>query len=115
MGNGAARRDGGPHSLHIGQKTRIGTGVLEKLSAPQEKNDCPMTKTLILFRHAKSAWPDNVEDHERPLAERGRKAAPVMAKWLLAKGLRPSVALVSTAKRTQETWALVAPELGKAT
>lgn len=74
-----------------------------------------MTKTLILFRHAKSAWPENVEDHERPLAERGRKAAPVMAKWLTGKGLKPSVALVSTAKRTQETWELVAPELGKVT
>lgn len=72
-----------------------------------------MTKTLILFRHAKSSWADDVEDHERALAERGRKAAPVMAKWLAAKGLKPSVALVSTARRTQETWALVSPELGK--
>ena len=67
-----------------------------------------MTKTLILFRHAKSSWPDNVEDHERSLADRGRKAAPVMAKWLAGKGLKPTVALVSTAKRTQETWALIA-------
>jgi len=74
-----------------------------------------MTKTLILFRHAKSSWPDNVEDHERSLADRGRKAAPVMAKWLAGKGLKPTVALVSTAKRTQETWALIAPELGKVT
>ena len=74
-----------------------------------------MTKTLILFRHAKSSWTDNVEDHERPLAGRGRKAAPTMAKWLAGKGLKPSVALVSTAKRTQETWALAAPELGKVT
>lgn len=74
-----------------------------------------MTKTLILFRHAKSSWVDNVEDHERPLAERGRKAAPVMAKWLAAAGLKPTVALVSTARRTQETWTLIAPELAKVT
>jgi phosphohistidine phosphatase len=74
-----------------------------------------MTKTLILFRHAKSSWDNNVEDHERPLAERGRKAAPVMAKWLAASGSKPTVALVSTARRTQETWALVVPELGKIT
>ena len=72
-----------------------------------------MTKTLILLRHAKSAWPDNVEDHDRPLAERGRRAAPLMARWLAENGLKPSVALVSTARRTQETWALVAPDLGK--
>jgi len=74
-----------------------------------------MTKTLILFRHAKSSWSEGVEDHDRPLAERGRKAAPIMAKWLAGKGLRPTVALVSTARRTQETWALIAPDLGKVT
>jgi phosphohistidine phosphatase len=74
-----------------------------------------MTKTLILFRHAKSSWADDVEDHERPLADRGRKVAPIMAKWLAGRGLKPTVALVSTARRTQETWALVAPELGKVT
>lgn len=74
-----------------------------------------MTKTLILFRHAKSSWTDNVEDHDRPLADRGRKAAPIMAKWLAGKALKPTVALVSTARRTQETWGLIAPELGKVT
>lgn len=73
-----------------------------------------MTKRLILFRHAKSSWAENVEDHARPLAERGRKAAPLMARWLAAEGLQPSVALVSTARRTQETWTLAAPDLGKA-
>jgi len=74
-----------------------------------------MTKTLILFRHAKSSWSEGVEDHERPLAERGRKAAPLMAKWLADKGLKPTIALVSTSRRTQETWSLIAPELGKIT
>lgn len=72
-----------------------------------------MTKTLILFRHAKSSWADDVHDHERPLAERGRKAAPLMAKWLAGTGLKPTVALVSTAARTQETWELAAPALGR--
>jgi phosphohistidine phosphatase len=74
-----------------------------------------MTKTLILFRHAKSSWTDNVEDHERSLAERGRRVAPAMAKWLAGKGLKPTLALVSTARRTQETWSLAAPELGRVT
>ena len=74
-----------------------------------------MTKTLILFRHAKSSWSEGVEDHERPLAERGRKAAPLMAKWLADKGLKPTIALVSTSRRRQETWSLIAPELGKIT
>jgi phosphohistidine phosphatase len=72
-----------------------------------------MSKTLILFRHAKSDWPEGLDDHDRPLAERGRKAAPVMAKWLAGQRYKPTVALVSTARRTQETWSLAAPELGK--
>lgn len=74
-----------------------------------------MTKTLILLRHAKSSWTGDVEDHGRPLAERGRKVAPAMAKWLVGKGLKPGLALVSTARRAQETWSLIAPELGKVT
>ncbi|MCO6188100.1 histidine phosphatase family protein [Rhizobium sp. L1K21] len=69
------------------------------------------TKQLFLFRHAKSAWPDGVADHERPLAERGVKAAPLMAAYMRAEGLVPDLALVSTARRTQETWALVEPAM----
>lgn len=71
-----------------------------------------MTRRLILFRHAKSSWPDGVDDHERPLGDRGRGDAPRMARWLSAKGFLPSLALVSTARRTQQTWTLAAPELG---
>ena len=43
-------------------------------------------KTLILVRHAKSSW-DNVgmDDSERPLNERGKEDAPVMAKRLKDK------------------------------
>jgi phosphohistidine phosphatase len=70
-----------------------------------------MPKRLILFRHAKSSWTENAEDHERPLAERGRKAAPRMGEWLARENLVPDMALVSTARRARETWALAAPEL----
>jgi len=71
-------------------------------------------KTLLLLRHAKSAWPDGVEDHDRPLAERGRRDAPRMGAYMAGAGLEPDVALVSSARRTQETWALVAPAFGRA-
>ena len=71
-------------------------------------------KTLLLLRHAKSAWPDDVEDHDRPLADRGRRDAPRMGAYMASAGLQPDLALVSSARRTQETWALVAPALGKA-
>lgn len=72
-----------------------------------------MPKRLILLRHAKSSWAHDVEDHERPLSGRGVKAAPLMGAWLARNGLVPDLALVSTARRAQQTWALAAPELGK--
>lgn len=61
-------------------------------------------KRLILLRHAKSDWPEGMDDHERPLADRGRKAAPVMGVYLDKARLIPDLVLVSTAKRAQETW-----------
>src|SRR5690349_1713094 len=60
-------------------------------------------RTLVLFRHAKSAWPD-VADHDRPLARRGIRAAPAMGRWLREAGLLPGQVLCSTARRARETW-----------
>lgn len=61
-------------------------------------------KTLILMRHAKSSWKAPVlGDHDRPLSKRGRQAAPVMARWLAARGLAPETVLCSPARRTRET------------
>jgi phosphohistidine phosphatase len=60
-------------------------------------------RTLVLFRHAKSAWPD-VADHDRPLARRGIRAAPVMGRWLRETDLLPGQVLCSTARRARETW-----------
>ena len=61
-------------------------------------------KTLILMRHAKSAWDDpQQKDIDRPLNGRGRKAAPQMGAWLAGAGYKPEVVLCSTAQRTRET------------
>jgi len=68
-------------------------------------------RTLILVRHAKSAWPD-VPDHERPLAPRGRRQAPLVGAWLRAAKYRPDLVLCSTARRARETWQLMSTELG---
>jgi phosphohistidine phosphatase len=69
-------------------------------------------RRLLLLRHAKSAWPDpDLPDRDRPLANRGREAAPRMGAYLRAEALAPSLAIVSPARRTRETWALVAPHL----
>lgn len=60
---------------------------------------------LMLLRHAKSDWPEGLADHERPLAKRGREAAPAMGSYMAGEQLIPDRAIVSTAKRTRETWA----------
>lgn len=71
-------------------------------------------KTLLLLRHAKSDWSDGgLDDIDRPLAPRGRKAAPVMGRYLKVQGLVPDLVLCSTARRARETWELVAAELGR--
>jgi phosphohistidine phosphatase len=68
-------------------------------------------RRLILLRHAKSDWPAGVADQERPLAARGREAAPVMGHYLANERLLPDHVVISPARRTQETWDLVAAEL----
>lgn len=68
---------------------------------------------LVLIRHAKSGWDDPLlSDHQRPLAPRGQDAAPKVGQWLAQRGIVPDEVLCSDARRTQETWALVAPALG---
>jgi phosphohistidine phosphatase len=63
----------------------------------------------MLLRHAKSDRPAGVEDHERPLARRGRRDSANMGRYMAAEGLVPDLAIVSTARRTQETWELARP------
>ena len=67
---------------------------------------------LVIMRHAKSAWPDGVADHERPLNDRGRRDAPAAGTWLSAHDLVPDVVLCSSAVRTRQTAELVCAELG---
>ena len=67
-------------------------------------------RKLVLFRHAKSDWPD-VGDHDRPLAKRGRRDAPVVGRWLGASGYVPDAVVCSTALRARQTWELAAEGL----
>lgn len=69
-------------------------------------------RRLMLLRHAKSDWPPGMADLDRPLNDRGRAAAPLMGRYLAEEGLLPDLALVSPARRTAETFDLVAPSLG---
>jgi len=66
---------------------------------------------LLLLRHAKSDWSGSLGDHDRPLAARGRKAAPRMGAVMRKKGYVPALVLCSTAERTKETLELLLPAL----
>lgn len=68
---------------------------------------------LALVRHAKSDWADaNLDDHDRPLNDRGARDAPRMAERLAASGFRPERILSSTALRARTTAADFAAVFG---
>jgi phosphohistidine phosphatase len=61
-------------------------------------------KTLMLLRHAKSSWDDaGLRDFERPLSDRGRRAAPRMGKALAERGPSPDMIISSPAIRAKQT------------
>ncbi len=57
----------------------------------------------MLLRHAKSAYPTGVPDHDRPLAERGIREAALAGDWLRANQPAIDAVLCSTATRARET------------
>jgi phosphohistidine phosphatase len=70
-------------------------------------------RRLILLRHAKSSWDDSsLPDFDRPLAERGERDAPFMAKRLAARAPLPTLLVSSPALRALRTAELAAPSLG---
>lgn len=70
-------------------------------------------KRLYLMRHAKAQVADpGMEDFDRALAPRGRRAAPRMGAYMRLLGYRPEIALCSPAARALETWVLVRDDLG---
>jgi phosphohistidine phosphatase len=70
-----------------------------------------MSKQLYVLRHAKSSWDDRgIDDHDRPLSPRGQHAAQAVAEHLHRNGIHPAQVLCSTARRTRETLAVVAPD-----
>jgi phosphohistidine phosphatase len=69
-------------------------------------------RELLVLRHAKSAWPEGVDDHDRPLNGRGERAAGRMGRFLAAHGLRPDGAVASPARRAVDTARLVLEAAG---
>lgn len=70
-------------------------------------------KRLYLLRHAKSSWKEpGIEDLERPLSGRGRRAANAIARYLRDNGIDPELVLCSPARRARETLEGIEPALG---
>jgi phosphohistidine phosphatase len=63
------------------------------------------SRQLLLLRHVKSSWDDaSLPDSERPLAERGRRAAALVQHRLHAEQVAVDLVLCSPARRTRDTW-----------
>ncbi len=80
-------------------------------------------KYLTLIRHAKSSWDNTIlNDHDRPLNERGLRTAPLVGRFLSktyfgsngtpALLAKPDRLISSTANRAAETAASMAREMG---
>ncbi len=70
-------------------------------------------KTLILVRHAKSDWPEDTEDFDRPLAEKGLEDAVKMSKFMKDHHIEiqkfvssPAVRALNTCKIFNQTFNL---------
>jgi phosphohistidine phosphatase len=63
-----------------------------------------MSRTIVLVRHAKSAWGLDVDDHERPLSKRGRRDGVAVGELLVERGIAADLVWCSTAVRARQTW-----------
>ncbi|MHA6966535.1 SixA phosphatase family protein [Glutamicibacter bergerei] len=70
-------------------------------------------RRLILMRHGKSDYPLGISDHDRPLAARGHREAPLAGAWLVENDLIPDYIICSDALRARSTCAWVLSELGE--
>ncbi|MEO6454778.1 MAG: histidine phosphatase family protein [Ginsengibacter sp.] len=86
--------------------------IINQSSSPHSSGD--KGKTLILIRHAKSSWDNNaLTDFDRPLNERGKKDAPVMAKRLMESRITIDAFISSPAKRAKKTAEFFIKEFGR--
>ncbi|BBP42566.1 SixA phosphatase family protein [Thiosulfativibrio zosterae] len=67
-------------------------------------------RELLILRHGKSDWKQELDDFERPLAERGKKATLKVLRWLEDQKLLPDLILSSTAKRATQTVRRINPD-----
>jgi len=73
-------------------------------------------KNIYLMRHSKAGQTKKqlLNDHDRPLTEKGRELCPAIGKYIRVLG-KPDLILCSTAKRAKDTAELISKPLGKST
>jgi phosphohistidine phosphatase len=80
--------------------------LLEKTftASRDERSTTTIMKTVLLIRHSKSDWSTpSLGDFDRPLNERGKHDAPMMARRLYEKKINIDVFVSSPAKRAKKT------------
>ena len=71
-------------------------------------------KSLLIIRHAKSSWDHILQsDFDRPLNERGKTDAPMMALRLIKRKIAIDRFISSPARRAKKTASLFITEYGK--
>ena len=66
-----------------------------------------------MLRHAKSSWDDpTLADHDRPLSQRGRRSAQLLADHFSRAGIRPELVLCSSAVRARQTLTPISAAMG---
>jgi phosphohistidine phosphatase len=71
-------------------------------------------KRVTWIRHAKSSWAnEGLEDHARPLNDRGLGNAAEMGRRLAARKVHPDLLLSSSALRAMSTAHIIAEALGR--
>jgi len=60
-------------------------------------------RTVLLVRHAKSDWPEGVDDADRPLTEKGKKDAAVIAVRVYTRIPSMDLLISSPARRARKT------------
>ena len=62
-----------------------------------------MQHELMILRHGKSSWDTGLPDFDRPLKDRGKRAAQRIGNWILQNNLLPELIISSPATRALET------------
>lgn len=68
---------------------------------------------LMLLRHAKAIHSAAYADIERPLIQKGLEGAALVGHYIANQKLTPHHALVSSARRTRETWEIIKQYTGE--